>query len=199
MFDKDKYIDYIARLFSLAVNNKNHPETITDVLANSDLLKDIENNKYDLLINNRVIDNYKYIFSFIVENEMNNYDIGYWCGYIYMNIFYKYAKPFSYIFLVLPLKELLVMYPVYHEMDISEVYEQFEIKMSNSTIMKRLLKKYEISATELSRKSKVSLRVIEYFKASDDNLYKASYLNIQRIVLTLNLPNNLFLNKLEID
>lgn len=198
--DRNKYIDYIARLFSIAMDSKIHPIVICDRLAKSDLIKDIENNKYDLVTNNSVLALYNHIFPFrmVYEDALMRYDLGYWCGYVYINLFYEFHKPLSYIFLKLPLKDLISMYDVYHEMDISSIYIEFKKRESLHTILELLLKKNDMKAMELARKTNIPIRTINHLKTSDLNLYNATYKNIQRIVLVLDEPNNLFLETVPI-
>lgn len=193
---KNKSIDYVARIISFATKYRINTQVITDVLASSDFIEQIENNNYSSLYEKSPQEIYIELFGKACIYDGNPYDEGYWCGYVYMNIFYKYKKPLSYIFLKMPLNKLLEMYDVYHEMDISEVYEEFEILEKRNTILNLLLIKHDISATKLSRDSDVNLRTIENFKKSDDNLYNASYANVQRIGKLLNEPGNMFLKSI---
>jgi len=196
--DKEKYIDYFSRIFVLAIDSKLHPMVITNTLSNSPLLKDIELNNYSELSNNSPAILFSHYFNIPVYDDISlfNYNNAYWCGSIYMSLFYKYRKPFSYIFLKLPLSKLLDMYPVYHEMDISGVYEIFESAMDNNSILTLLLEKHSMKLNELSNVTNVSINVLKKYKNNDSYIYKGSFNNLHRIALALNEPDNLFLEYL---
>ena len=194
---KDILCDKLGRLLDLAVSNKVHFQVITDVLAKSSLLKNIENNNFYELENNDVTSLYNHYFGYTYfEDKINNFNDAYWCGQIYVNLFYKYNKSFSYIFLKLPLAQLLDMYSVYHEMDISSIYEVFEKQEKENTILDLLLKKHSMKSTELAKMTKIKINTLKAYKLSDINLYKGSFSNIHRIAMVLDEPDNLFLETL---
>lgn len=197
--DKDRAIDYFSKIISLAIEARIHLEIITDSISKSSLVKSLEKNEYSIFYRKTYYEIFLDIFdvSYINDNTFMKYDGGYWCGYVYMNIFYKYKKPLSYIFLKLPLSKLLDMYEVYHEMDISQVYEIFEKEVENDTIIGLLLKKHSISVKNLALKTTVPARTISYYKNSDDNLYKGSFENIAKISNYLDEPSNLFIKNID--
>lgn len=198
ILDKDLYTNNFSRIFVLAVDSFIHPQVITDILSKSSLVKDMELGNYSELTNNSPLQLFKYYFNTPVfeDNSLYDFNDAYWCGYIYMNIFYKYNKPFSYIFLKLPLSKLLDMYHVYHEMDITSVYEVFEELMLKDTILSLLLIKHSYKLSELSSLTDISINVLKKYKNSDINLYAGSFKNIHRIATVLNEPDNLFLENI---
>ena len=193
--DKSKYADYLGRIIFFAVSSKIHLELITDKIAKSSFIDEMERDENSLICSRTSFEIFYDIFGigYISDSFNMNYNGAYWCGYIYAKIFFEYRKPFSYIALKMPLDKLLDMYQLYHEMDISEVFEAFAEAESKVTIMKLLLKKHGISAAALSRKSGVALRTIARFKESDDYLYKGTYNNVYSLSRILKEPGNLFL------
>ena len=196
--NKEKCIEYISQIFSFCVEAKIHFEVITDVLGKSNFIKNIENSNYSYLNEKTPFEIFVEIFDkdFIDDNNYMKYDSSYWCGYVYSQIFYEYNKPFSYIFLKMPLEKLINMYEIYHEMDIGQSFEQFEIEMNKETILRLLLKKHCISGAELSRRTGVSTATINNMKKDDDALYNASFKIVQRIASTLDEPGNMFLERI---
>lgn len=194
----DKYIDIIARLYSLAIDFKMNPDAISERIIKSEIIRDIERRNYCDLDNNTFRSISYFLFPEInaQDDYLFNYDRGYWCGYVYMSLFYELKKPISYIILKLPLKELMEMYDVYHEMDISFLFEYFKEIENRNTIIEIILDRYNLSVTKLSKESNVPLRTIKNFKKDDENLYKGTFLNVHRIALALDLPDNLFLKTL---
>lgn len=194
--DKSEYIDYVARIFVLAISEQVHPNVITDVLMNSPLIHSIEANDYGFINDKPVEDAFAEIFKIIpkLKNSSAIYNDAYWSGYIYMNLFYEFRKPFAYIFLTMPLDLLLELYPVYHEMDISQIFERFEIEASKTSILSKALKNKKMSAPTLARLTNISLNSINYYKKSDKNLYAAGFQAVYKISKALNLPGETFLD-----
>lgn len=198
--DRERAIDFFSKVISLAIETRIHLEVITDSISKSTLVKSIERNDYSLFYSKTYYEIFLDIFgaSFVSDNSFMKYDEGYWCGYVYMNLFYKYKKPLSYIFLKMPLSKLLDMYKIYHEMDISQVYEIYEKEIEKESIISLLLKKHSISLENLSKKTGVSSRTISYYKNSDDNLYNGSFDNLARISIYLDEPSSLFINSISL-
>lgn len=194
----DRYIDIVARLFSLALDFNMNPDALIERIMRIDIIRDIERKYYFELDNKnfRSIAGHVFPELIIQDDYLFRYDRGYWCGYIYMNLFLELKKPISYLMLKLPLRELMAMYDVYHEMDISQLVDYFLENENENTIIEILLKRNSISIAKLSRISGVPLRTIKYLKESDMNLYKGSFKNIHRIALALDVPDNLFLNEI---
>lgn len=195
--DRELYIDRFSRIFVLAIEERINLDLINDVLSKSSLVRNIEKNDYSELYNNSILDIVKHYFgsNLIEDDSLYKYNDAYWCGMVYMYIFYKYRKPLSYIFLVLPLKKLLDMYDVYHEMDISAIYEVFEEISKQKTILQLLFEKHRINNAEIAKLAGVNISTIVHLKKSDNYLYAGSFNNVHRIALALNEPDNLFLDK----
>ena len=119
--------ELLARLFVIAFQNRMHPLAFTWCLERSNLIKVIEIGEYDDYFNKSLI----YIFSemtgnkITVDNSFGVFNDAYWCGYMYFELFLRLKKPFSYIFLKLPLPKLIDIYSIYHEMDFSSLLEYF--------------------------------------------------------------------------
>ena len=64
------------------------------------------------------------------------YNDAYWCGYSYFELQQRLKKPFSYLFLKLPLSKMMDIYPIFHEMDFSALLEFFEKEGSNQLLQK---------------------------------------------------------------
>ena len=144
---EQRFIDYLGRIISLAVYKKVNLEVITNRLENSEFLKEIENNNYSMIMNYTAEELFSMIYE-IKDNDVNsylNYDDAYWCGYVYANIYYEFNDTFPFIFLMMPLKDLLDKYNVYHEMDISAIYEVFVERSSEKTLLAKVLEKKKMN------------------------------------------------------
>ena len=198
---KQRCIRKTATLFVMAVNSKIHLKVITKDFEDSVLIRQIENNDYTKIYDESIYDLYEEIFGFPYreENPFLNFNDAYWCGYVYANIFYRYQKPFSYIFSVLPLEFLMDKYPVYHEMDLGQIYEVFEESENKETVFGRLLKEKKISMAFLSRQTVISVNTLKKYKESNDNLYNGKFAILKKITDKLMVNDHLFLEKIDID
>lgn len=196
--DREIYIDRFARIYVLAIEQRINLDLINEVLARSSLIANIERDNYSELYNNSIVSLVRYYFDCVPfeDDSLYKFNNAYWCGFVYMNIFYQYHKPFSYIFLKLPLKKLIDMYDVYHEMDIIAIYEIFEELSKQKTILQLLLEKHKINNKKLAKLSGVKNSTIVHMKQKDDYLYAGSFANVHRIALALNEPDNLFLKNI---
>ena len=196
--NKDKFTEYISQIFSLCVETKIHFDVITDAIAKSTFIKNIESGDYSYINNKTYYEIFIEIFDkeYTTNNNYMNYNDAYWCGYAYSKLFYKYRKSFSYIFLKISLENMMNMYKTYHEMDISQLYEKFEIEMGKDSVLRLLLKKHSMSGAELSRRTGLSIGTINNLKKDDRNLYNATFNTVYSIALVLDEPGNMFLEKI---
>lgn len=100
----------------------------------------------------------------------------YWAGWALAQYQWQSAKRFKDIFLRVSLSEIISMYPIYHEMDITKFIESMD-KRYNEVILDTKLKKIresrQISQAELSRLSGVSLRSIQLYEQKANDIDKA--------------------------
>ena len=137
---------------------------------------------------------YTFIFGLEAkDNSFAKYNDAYWCGYVYAEIFYNSGRSFPYIFLMLPLDDLINKYDVYHEMDISQLIDYFQKCEMKETILTRLIKKRKITTAELSKLSGVPLNTLNYYKKSNEYIYKANFSVIKRIAMVLDVDDRIFL------
>ena len=187
--------DLFARLFVLAIQNKVNFYSFTYQLERSKLAYKIEEDKYDEYLNKDIVDIFFDITYFQVKTDTSYgiYNDAYWCGYEYFELHKKNHKPFSFIFLKLPLEKMLSLYPVYHEMDFSNLEEYFNSIDRNKTILRALCEQRKCSLTELSLKTGISKATLSKYNASDDALYKGSLEIIYKIAKYFDYPISLFI------
>lgn len=186
--------EIFCRLFVLAIKNKINFYSFTYLLSQSEFLKKVENGVYDDYFNKPLEE----IFFDITNRHIDRddsygiYDDAYWCGSSYFELFQKTRKPFSYIFLKLPLERMMYIYPVYHEMDITSLIGYFVKIEKNKTILRLLCESSGYSLTKLSQVTGINSATLAKYNASDEALYKGSFRNIIKIVNFFKAPINLF-------
>jgi transcriptional regulator with XRE-family HTH domain len=86
------------------------------------------------------------------------------------------------------------MYPVYHEMDFSNLYEYFKELEQKKTILRLLCERYNSSLPKISESTGISLSTLSKYNEDDKHLYKGSFQYIFRIAEFFNVPITLFLS-----
>lgn len=100
----------------------------------------------------------------------------YWAGWALAEYQWFSGRRFKDIFERIPLSQIIDMYSVYHEMDISQFIDSME-KFYNETILETKLKRIRenrgISQLELAKLSGVKLRSIQMYEQKVNDIDKA--------------------------
>ena len=110
----------------------------------------------------------------------------YWAGWAIAQYQWYTAKRFKNIFERISLSEIISMYTVFHEMDISRFFESMDEKYNErimDTKLHRIRESRHLSQSQLSKLSSVNLRSIQLYeqkvndidKAQGQTLYKLSH------------------------
>lgn len=121
----------------------------------------------------------------LTENK-NRY---YWAGWALAN--YQLTSDISYKEIVsrIPLEEIINMYDVFHEMDISRFCDAMNkkyISRQKETKLKLLRTKAGLSQSELAKKSGVSLRLIQLYEQRANDINKGQFLTVMKLAQALN-------------
>ena len=195
-YDLYKIKDIFARMFVIGVQNKINLYSFSSALERSEFVNCIEKDTYSELFNQPLED----IFYSITENKIEKdgsygiYNDAYWCGYQYFELHKSLHKPFSFIFLKLPLAKMIELYLIYHEMDFSSLVEYFKQIEEETTILKTLCEEKKVTLTEVSKKTGININTLRKYYRSDVSLYKAEFQNIAKIVEYFDTTFLLFIN-----
>lgn len=193
-FELKKVRELFSRLFVVGINNKINLNSFTSMLEKSEFIHIIEQNTYSEYFNREIKNIFYEITGFSVkeDNSYGVYNDAYWCGQNYFDLHIKLKKSFSYIFLKLPLNEMIDMYPIYHEMDFSALVERFKEKEKETTIIKALCIKKGCSLVDLSENTLISINTLKKYNTSDEMIFAASFQNINKICNYFDVQYNLF-------
>ena len=192
--DIRKIKELFARLFVLAIQNKINFYAFTKALERSELIKRIERDQYDDYFNNSL----EKIFFDIVNKSIDDdesfgvYNDAYWCGYSYFELYLATKKSFSFIFLKLPLSQLMHIYSTYHEMDFSSLLEYFYELDRKKTVLRLLCEEKKCSIPKLSMETGINKATLVKYNASDESLYKGAFQNIYKLSIYFDVPISLF-------
>lgn len=108
----------------------------------------------------------------------------YWAGWALAEYQWYSGRRFKDIFEHLKLSEIVLMYPVYHEMDISKFIEAMEAKCAQplqETKLKRLRESRGLSQSELAKASGVKLRNIQMYEQRVNDIDKAQVHTVYKL------------------
>lgn len=195
-----KYIDNLAQLISCSLYLSSTPEAVEDRLLKSQFIKDLENSDESFL--NEPLE-YIFINTFNADPPIKVFGLFnscfYWVSEVYVRLFIKYKKSFSYLFLLLPLRKCVELFELYHQMDFKETYDLFENIMNKTKILPSLIKKNNLTMHSLSEVAKINYNSIDAYCRSDEKLFGASYKTMISLSKVLNVNLNIFLKEIDID
>ena len=117
-----------------------------------------------------------------IEYEQNMYaSPEYWLGFALAYVQWHFNKPFKELIEKFPCSELLLCYFPYHEMDISHLIDMYKERFFFQTPLYTYRKKRELSQSELSKISEVSLRSIKAYEQEKLDISKASYETLYKL------------------
>ena len=125
-----------------------------------------------------------------VEITFPNYTLNhskeYWLGYFLS--YYSWYSNINYedIILCVSIKELLLMYDKYHEMDIMHFVDKLNEIIFNSNKLKFYRKKRKLSQKELAILSNIPIRTIQQYEQNQKDLDKANVTYLVNLARVLN-------------
>jgi len=108
----------------------------------------------------------------------------YWAGWALAEYQWYSGRRFRDIFVHVKLSEIVAMYPVYHEMDISAFIETMDEKCAAplpECRLKKLRESRGLSQSELARLSSVSLRSIQMYEQRVNDIDKAQAQTVYKL------------------
>ena len=183
-----------ARLFVMAIQNEINFLAFTSSLERSVFANLIEEDVYDDYFNTPLTRIFFDITKMHIEKDesFGIYNDAYWCGYSYFELQQRLKKPFSYLFLKLPLSKMMDIYPIFHEMDFSALLEFFEKEKDKKTILRALCEQRRCSLSKVSAATGINQATLSKYNADDEALLKGSFQNVYKISKYFNAPVSLF-------
>ncbi len=114
----------------------------------------------------------------------------FWAGWALAQYQYYTAKRFRDIFSKIYLSDIIKMYPLYHELDISNFIETMQEKMNENlgeTKLQRARKNIGMSQYELSQVSGVNIRSIQLYEQRVNDIDKAQAHTLYKLSVVLGL------------
>ena len=112
----------------------------------------------------------------------------YWAGWALAFYQWQSNRSFMEILNIVPLSEMIRMYPIYHEMDITHFSEQIDnrIRVAHpDTRLRTKRKNCNMSQSELAADSGVALRQIQLFEQRQRNINNAAAITLLQLSKSL--------------
>lgn len=112
----------------------------------------------------------------------------YWAGWAIAAYQWYSAYRFKDIFEKVKMSDVIRMYPIFHEMNISQFYDAMDEKMNivqGDTKLKKIRVARGISQASLAKKSGVQLRSIQMYEQRNNDIDKAQAKTLYRLSLAL--------------
>ena len=176
-----EYINLFERVLSAAYQYKYHLPSVEHGIAYSPFFQSIERNDNGAPI----IDEQTLIKQVLFELDINTMDVKtynqcLWAAESYIRIQKETGFTFELIFLYLPIKKMYQYFDIYHEMDFSQIIEEFNRLYSEQSILSILVSNYKYSIKEISDISKISYETIYSLKQRKRDVKKA---NVESIII----------------
>ncbi len=112
----------------------------------------------------------------------------YWLGWALAEYQWYTSRGFDEIFYSIDLNEILAMYRVYHEMDISHFVEDLDKRINEASSMTHLQSRRRacgLSQAQLAKRSGVNIRNIRAYEQAPEAINKATGINLYRLANAL--------------
>lgn len=192
--DLSKISSLLSSLFFYGFSSGYSPKEIEEKILKSEFIVELEKGDASYLYRCNLESIVGDIFKVSIPNDeiIKTNPLSLWFGEIYTRLFFTFNKSFSFIFLYLPISEAEKIYPLYHEMDFSQVIDYFAKLIKQETIMTLLLKKHKLSARELSILTGINYNTIVSYARDNDVIYNAKFDSIFKISQILDVNINIF-------
>ena len=174
-----KYCDTIAYIIGRSYSEKYSFDVIQKRLSYSSMINQLERSNPTLLAFDSMEKNYFSIFPELTNNYVfSPYDVFGWMGQIYIHLFLAKQVTFEALFYLLPISRLMSMYPIYHEMSVSQI-DDYLNEQYKYTMLDIIMKDRKISNNQLSKLTNISISTINALRY---NVRDISKLEAQKLL-----------------
>jgi DNA-binding Xre family transcriptional regulator len=163
------------------------------------MINEFEKSNVTLIAFSSYEKNYSLIFDDYNDFEYRRDNTLNWISYAYIYLFINQQVTFETLFILFPIKEMIKLFPLYHEMSITKLDEVFYEKTKYS-LLDGIMNKKEMSSYKLAELTGISVSTIKALRYNKRDLNKLQYSYVREIAKYLNIKiESLFFLKLEIN
>ena len=196
-FYQEDIINRLAAIFTYGLNKDYSYKSIEEHIISSSFINSLENNDYDIESKiERIVES-----TFNVSLGGAQADIsfkGLFFAESYLKLFFYYNRSFEYLFLYWPLEVFNEKYGIYHEMDFSNLRRDFQKRIDETTLIKKLAQERQIKLVDVSKLTGININTIDRYSRDDKYLFLASHDNIYKLSKLFDVKENIFISNLAV-
>ena len=195
ILDEEQIIETFASILTYGLNKGLSSSLIEEHILKSQFINDLEDNKFDNKLKDKVI------LESIYKENIIEVDISFLSLFIaesYIRLFFDLNKSFAYLFLYWPLDQFIFKFDIYHEMDYSSLKIDFMERVHNTSLLKALIKSRHLKLNDVGKLTSININTLDKYMRSDKYLYAASYANIYKLAKLFNVKENIFIESLDV-
>lgn len=194
-FYQEDIITRLAAIITYGLNEGYSYKSIEEHIVSSSFINELENNEYNIesKIERIVKETYNV---YLNDNKADISFKGLFFAESYFRLFLYLNKSFEYLFLYWPLSLFDEKYGIYHEMDFSNLKSDFETRVKETTLLKKLADDNQIKLIEISKLTGININTIKKYGQSDVSIYGASNENIHKLATLFSVKENIFVSNL---
>ena len=163
----NEYIDLFERVLSVACELKYSFRAVERRISYSSLFRNIENSDHELplmILDKELISDIYSDQRPIDLNKIPTYKQCFWVAEAYLRIQGFSKLTFEAIFVYIPIKEMFHYFDIYHEMDFSQIIDEFNRLYASKSVLSIMLDRYEYTIKDVAEKLHVSYETIYSYK-----------------------------------
>ena len=176
-----EYASLLEKVLSTGYYLNYSPVALERLISYSPYFQAIENDKesFSPIINDSVLIKSLFSEQDININDIPSYNQCLWAAEAYLRIQGSTGLTFEAIFLYIQISKMYSLFPLYHEMDFSQIIDEFNCLYKNESVLSILLKKYKYSLKDVSMKCKIPYVTLSSLKQRKRDIKKA---NVEAII-----------------
>ena len=194
-----KYNDTLSYLISRSYSEGYSFDYIQKTIAYSKVISELEKSNITLIAFSSFEKTYSETFP-LHDNDFSFdvYNAFGWSGYVYMHLFLKMKITFEALFYLIPIKDMLDLYHLYHEMSISQLDEYVSNQMKY-TMLDIVMKRNDISTKDLAGITGLSISTISALRYNKRDIAKLEASKLLKISTALNVKMETLLPSIYIE
>ncbi len=193
-FYKEDITKRLAAIITYGLNGKYSCGTIEERIIASPFTNRLEKNFYDSEESiEKVVED---AFEVTLDKEADISFRALFLAESYIKLFFSINRSFEYLFLYWDLDNFVSKYNVYHEMDFSNLKDDFLSNVHKTPLLRKLSLLRGINLRNVARLTGISQNTINRYAKDDIYLYSCSHENGYRLSNLFNVKENLFVSNI---
>ena len=194
----EKYSNTLSYLIGRSANEGYSFDYIQRKISYSEAINEFEKSNVTIIAFSSMEKIYSEIFTdYNNEYQYNPYDVFGWVGYAYVHLFLNLEITFEALFFLIPIQEILNMYKLYHEMDITHL-EEYAKEVMKHSLLDVIMKRKKTSNNNLSKKTNIPVSTINSLRYGNRDITKLEAKKILSIAYSLNVKIETLLTNIDL-